>query len=50
LMLVNPSQLSKLIADGEFVLLLHIGALLLAGMRGYIDLSVFKIGNQQRCF
>ena len=50
LMLVNPSQLSKLIADGEFVLLLHIGALLLAGMRGYIDLSVFKIGNRQRRF
>jgi ADP-ribose diphosphatase len=39
LMLVQPSQLAKLIADGEFTLQLHIGTLLLAGMHGYIDLN-----------
>jgi 8-oxo-dGTP pyrophosphatase MutT (NUDIX family) len=39
LMFVNPPQLAKLITDGEFVLQLHIGALLLAGMHGFTDLS-----------
>ena len=46
LMFVNPPQLAKLIADGEFILQLHIGALLLAGMHGYIDLSAFTTGGK----
>jgi ADP-ribose pyrophosphatase len=41
LALVYPPQLAKLIVDGEFTLQLHIGTLLLAGVRGYIDLSAF---------
>ncbi len=39
--LVSPEQLAKLIRSGEFVLQLHIGALLLAGMAGHIDLAAF---------
>jgi ADP-ribose pyrophosphatase len=39
--LVRPQELAGLIRAGEFVLQLHIGALLLAGMRGFIDLGVF---------
>jgi hypothetical protein len=31
--------LSALILAGEFALQLHIGALLLAGMRGHLDLA-----------
>jgi ADP-ribose pyrophosphatase len=42
LMLVNSRQLAKLIIDGEFTLQLHIGALLLAGMHGHIDLNAFR--------
>jgi ADP-ribose pyrophosphatase len=42
LKLVSPAELGKLILAGEFVLQLHIGALLLAGMHGYIDLTVFR--------
>lgn len=46
--LVNPQGLAKLIADGEFNLQPHIGALLLAGMRGYIDLGAFQnVGGQR---
>jgi ADP-ribose pyrophosphatase len=41
--LVSPAQLAKQILAGEFVLQLHIGALLLAGLRGYIDLGAFQI-------
>jgi ADP-ribose diphosphatase len=40
--LVSPAQLTQLIAAGDFMLQLHIGALLLAGLRGFIDLSVFQ--------
>jgi len=40
--LVSPAELAKLILAGEFVLQLHIGALLLAGMRGYIDFAAFR--------
>ncbi len=41
--LVSPAQLSEQILAGEFVLQLHIGALLLAGLRGYMDLGAFQI-------
>jgi hypothetical protein len=30
-----------MIISGEFTLQLHIGALMLAGMRGFLDLSAF---------
>jgi 8-oxo-dGTP pyrophosphatase MutT (NUDIX family) len=39
--LVTPAELAELIRSGKFVLQLHIGALLLAGMRGHIDLGAF---------
>jgi ADP-ribose pyrophosphatase len=42
LKLVTPAELGALILSGEFVLQLHIGAILLAGMRGHIDLGAFK--------
>lgn len=39
--LVTLTELAQLILAGEFVLQLHIGAILLAGMRGHIDLGTF---------
>jgi ADP-ribose pyrophosphatase len=39
--LVTPAELAELIRTGEFTLQLHIGALMLAGMRGYLDLAGF---------
>ncbi len=39
--LVSPGELAAMIISGEFSLQLHIGALMLAGMRGFIDLSAF---------
>jgi 8-oxo-dGTP pyrophosphatase MutT (NUDIX family) len=42
LKLVSHAQLAELILAGKFVLQLHIGALLLAGLRGYIDLGAFR--------
>jgi ADP-ribose diphosphatase len=45
LRLVSPADLAELILSGEFVLQLHIGALLLAGLRGYIDLGGLKAGR-----
>jgi ADP-ribose pyrophosphatase len=42
LKLVTPAELAALILAGEFVLQLHIGAILLAGLRGYIDLGEFQ--------
>jgi ADP-ribose pyrophosphatase len=39
LKLVSLGQLAEQILAGEFVLQLHIGAVLLAGLRGYIDLG-----------
>jgi ADP-ribose pyrophosphatase len=42
LKLVSPAQLAELILAGEFVLQLHIGAVLLASLRGYIDLGSFQ--------
>lgn len=41
LTLVSPNELAAMIFSGEFTLQLHIGALMLAGMRGFIDLSAF---------
>jgi ADP-ribose pyrophosphatase len=41
--LVSPAQLAEQILAGEFVLQLHIGAVLLAGLRGYLDLRAFQI-------
>ena len=40
--LVTPAELGGLIQSGEFVLQLHIGALLLAGLAGFIDLGTLK--------
>jgi 8-oxo-dGTP pyrophosphatase MutT (NUDIX family) len=42
LKLVTPKELAGLIQSGEFVLQLHVGALMLAGLRGYIDLQAFR--------
>ena len=42
LKLVSPAELAGLIRTGEFSLQLHIGALLLAGMAGHIDLAAFQ--------
>jgi ADP-ribose diphosphatase len=39
--LVSPAELAALIRSGEFVLQLHIGALLLAGLHGHLDLVAF---------
>jgi ADP-ribose pyrophosphatase len=47
LMLVSPRQLATLIAQGEFVLQLHIGALLLAVIHGHLDLKAFQAINQE---
>ncbi len=41
LKLVTLTELAALILTGDFVLQLHIGAILLAGMRGHIDLALF---------
>jgi 8-oxo-dGTP pyrophosphatase MutT (NUDIX family) len=43
--LVSPEDLARLIRSGEFVLQLHVGALLLAGMAGFIDLAAFGPGK-----
>jgi ADP-ribose pyrophosphatase len=40
--LATPKELMALILAEEFVLQLHVGALLLAGMRGYVDLASFR--------
>ena len=40
--LVTAAELAALIRSGEFVLQLHIGAILLAGLRGHIDLAAFS--------
>jgi ADP-ribose pyrophosphatase len=45
--LVRPAQLAELIVTGEFVLQLHIGAILLAGLRGYIDFRALQ--GIQKC-
>jgi ADP-ribose pyrophosphatase len=40
--LVTPPELVALILAGEFDLQIHIGAILLAGMKGHIDLGAFR--------
>jgi 8-oxo-dGTP pyrophosphatase MutT (NUDIX family) len=40
--LVSPAELAALIRSGEFILQLHIAAILLAGMSGHIDLAPFS--------
>lgn len=42
LKLVRPAELAALIRSGEFVLQLHIGAILLAGLSGYLNLAAFQ--------
>jgi ADP-ribose pyrophosphatase len=42
LKLVSPAQLAQFILSGEFVLQLHIGALLLAALHGHIDVGAFR--------
>jgi ADP-ribose pyrophosphatase len=42
LKLVTTQELAAMILAGEFVLQIHIGALLLAGIRGYLDLGAFQ--------
>ncbi len=42
LRLVSPGELAEMIRSGEFVLQLHIGALLLAALRGFIALGDFS--------
>lgn len=39
--LASPGDLGQLIRAGDFVLQLHLGALWLAGMAGYLDLGMF---------
>src|SRR5262249_32846001 len=46
--LVTPAQLAQLIRNREFVLQLHIGALLLAGLHGYIGFSSFQAHGIKR--
>jgi len=40
--LVSPADLAELIRTGAFTLQLHVGALMLAGMHGFIDFHAFK--------
>ena len=42
LKLVTPGELAALIRTGEFVLQLHIGTILLAALRGHIDIGAFS--------
>ena len=44
--LVTPEVLAALILAGEFDLQLHIGAILLAGIRGHLDLGAFTPSNR----
>jgi hypothetical protein len=39
--LVTPRELGALILSGDFVLQLHVGAIMVAGMRGFLDLGAF---------
>ena len=43
LKLVTPQELTALILAGEFVLQLHIGALLLAGVHDHLDLVTCRL-------
>ncbi|HLA21413.1 MAG TPA: NUDIX hydrolase [Pseudolabrys sp.] len=46
LRLVTPAELTGLILTGDFVLQLHIGAILLAGLAGHLDLGEFRMAGQ----
>ena len=46
LRLVTPAELGALIQSGEFVLQLHIGAILLAGLAGHINLAAFQLPDR----
>ena len=48
LKLVTPEELAALIGSGEFMVQLHIGALLLAGLSGYLDLGAFQAPAKRR--
>src|SRR5664279_5721077 len=41
--LVTPKELASLILSGEFIMQLHIGAIMLAGLRDHIDLGAFRL-------
>lgn len=43
--LVSPAALGTLIATGDFVLQLHLGALMLAGMQGHLSLGEFAAAS-----
>ena len=40
--LVTPNELAVLILSGEFTSQLHVGALLLAALRGHLDIAAFR--------
>jgi 8-oxo-dGTP pyrophosphatase MutT (NUDIX family) len=40
--LVTPHELASLILSGDFTLQLHVGALLLAALRGHLDIAAFR--------
>jgi ADP-ribose pyrophosphatase len=40
--LVAPHELASLILSGDFTLQLHFGALLLAALRGHLDIAAFR--------
>jgi len=42
----TPAEIVELTAKGEFVLQLHLGALLLAGLQGHLDLSGFAASER----
>jgi ADP-ribose diphosphatase len=46
--LVTPAELTSMILAAEFVLQIHIGAILLAGMKGHIDLGDFRPAAKTR--
>jgi ADP-ribose pyrophosphatase len=41
----TPAEIADLTAEGDFVLQLHLGALLLAGLQGQLDLSEFAASS-----
>ena len=46
LRLLTPAELGLLIQSGDFVLQLHIGAILLAGLAGHINLASFQLTDR----
>jgi ADP-ribose pyrophosphatase len=48
LKLVTPAELAALIRSGEFELLFHIGAILLAGVAGHLDLGALQAPGKDR--